>query len=515
MERQSRVELYEQIRWAREREVPKPSIRGLAARYKVHRRDVKRALSDAVPPPRKRPQGRAAPMLGPYHALIDEWLEADKTAPRKQRHTARRIWQRLRDEHGAEVAESTVRDWVRQRKRELGLSKQGFVPQTYAPAKIAEVDWGESYVMLGGQLTKVHIFMMRSCHSGASFAQAYLHETQQAFLEAHVEAFTFFGGVFGQIRYDNLGSAVKKVLRGRSRVETERFVGFRSHHMYESFFTLAGLEGAHEKGGIEGEIGRFRRRHLVPVPEVQSIGELNHLLRMASIKDLDRHVNHRAETTGEALARERPALRELPEFRFVTYGVSDVRVDAKSLVCVRQNRYSVPCRLIGMRVQIRIHASVVEVYSERRLVAAHTRLGGRHGHTATLDHYLELLAHKPGAFAGSTALAKDRERGMWPKVYNELHAAITARHGPSVAAREMVAVLMLCRDVGPERVERAVRDAVTAGAYDGQAVQVLARRTDQAHAPILNDLSPHLTGVGSPEPSLANYDTLLNPGDPQ
>lgn len=513
MERQSRVEMFEQIRWAREREKPVPSIRELADRHGVHRRTIRQALENAVPPPRKRPEGREAPKLGEYHALIDGWLEADKKVPRKQRHTARRIWQRLRDEHGVEVGEATVRDYVRHRKREMGLSRTGFVPQTHLPARTAEVDWGESHVVLAGKLTKVHVFMMRSCHSGASFAIAYLHETQQAFLEAHIEAFAFLGGVFGEVRYDNLTSAVKQVLKGRRRIETDRFVGFRSHHMYKSFFTLAGIEGAHEKGGIEGEVGRFRRRHLVPVPEVATIGELNRLLRAACIKDLDRHVDHRVESVGEALERERPLLRPLPEFRYVTYDVAEARVDAKSLVCVRQNRYSVPCRLIGQRVQVRIHAGVIEVYSDRRLVAAHERLGGRHGHAATLDHYLELLAHKPGALAGSTALAQDRERGMWPAAYDELHEQIAARHGPSHAARELVAVLMLCRELGPERVTGAVRAALEAGAYDGQAVQVLARRADQAPAEDLDGLDPRLASVGSPEPDLSNYDTLLTQGD--
>ncbi len=513
MERQPRVEMFEQIRWAREREKPVPSIRELADRHGVHRRTIRQALENAVPPPRKRPEGREAPKLGVHHALIDGWLEADKDVPRKQRHTARRIWQRLRDEHGAEVGESTVSDYVRERKREMGLSRKGFVPQTHRPAQTAEVDWGESHVVLAGRMTKVHVFMMRSCHSGASFAIAYLHETQQAFLEAHIEAFAFLGGVFGQVRYDNLTSAVKQVLKGRRRVETDRFVGFRSHHMFKSFFTLAGLEGAHEKGGIEGEIGRFRRRHLVPVPEVATIGELNRMLRAACIKDLDRHIDHRVESVGDALDRERPLLRPLPEFRYVTYDVAEARVDAKSLVCVRQNRYSVPCRLIGQKVQVRLHAGVIEIYSERRLIAAHERLGGRHGHAATLDHYLELLAHKPGAFAGSTALFQDRERGMWPAAYDELHEQVAARHGPSHAARELVAVLMLCRELGPERVTGAVRAALEAGAYDGQAVQVLARRADQAPVPNLDGLDPRLAGVGSPEPDLSNYDTLLSQGD--
>lgn len=248
----SRVELFERIRRDREREGL--SIRELARRHGVHRRTVRQALASPWPPPRKPPAGRAAPKLGPYRPLIDEWLVSDREAPRKQRHTAKRIWERLRSEQGAEVAETTVRQYVRRRRRELGDPvSEVYVPQVHAPGMEAEVDWGEAEVVLAGQRRRVYLFLMRACYSGASFCMAFERQTQQAFLEAHVEAFRFFGGVFELIRYDNLRSAVKQVLRGRRRVESDRFVALRSHYLYESAFTLPGREGAHEKGDVEGE----------------------------------------------------------------------------------------------------------------------------------------------------------------------------------------------------------------------------------------------------------------------
>ena len=242
----SRVELFERIRRDREREGL--SIRALAERHRVHRRTVRQALASALPPERRQPEGRPAPKLGPYRPLIDEWLLADREAPRKQRHTARRIWQRLCEEHGADVAEITVRKYVRRRRRELGEPvDDAFVPQVHDPGLEAEVDWGEATVLLGGERTKVYLFHLRASHSGAAFVGAFLRETQQAFLEAHVEAFRFFGGVFQTIRYDNLRSAVKQVLRGRRRVESDRFVALRSHYLYASQFTTPGITGAHEK----------------------------------------------------------------------------------------------------------------------------------------------------------------------------------------------------------------------------------------------------------------------------
>ena len=199
----SRVEQFEQIRRDRDREGL--SIRGLAVRHGVHRRTVKQALASPVPPAKRAPVSRPAPKFGPYRAVIDAWLLADRDAPPKQRHTARRIWRRLVDEHGADVAEVTVRQYVRARKREMGWPvDEVFVPQVHAPGLEGEVDWGEALVVLGGVSVKAHLFVMRASFSGAAFCQASLVETQQAFLELHVQAFEWFGGVFPSVRFDNL-----------------------------------------------------------------------------------------------------------------------------------------------------------------------------------------------------------------------------------------------------------------------------------------------------------------------
>ena len=177
-----------------------------------------RRLQSPLPPAKRGPVSRPAPKLGAYRELIDAWLIADVDAPRKQRHTSKRIWRRLVDEHGADVAETTVRDHVRKRRRELGHAPGDvFVPQVNAPAVTAEVDWGQADVDLAGARVTVHVFFMRSCFSGAAFSMASPVETQQAFLEGHAQAFAWFGGVFEEVRYDNLGSAVKKVLKGRRR----------------------------------------------------------------------------------------------------------------------------------------------------------------------------------------------------------------------------------------------------------------------------------------------------------
>lgn len=501
----TRVEQFEQIRrdYAREG----LSIRELARRHGVHRRAVRQALRSAVPPPKRPPRCRPAPRLGPFKAVIDEWLAADQEAPRKQRHTARRVWQRLTEEHGADVSERQVDRYVAARRRELG-EVEAYVPLVSDAGVEAEVDWGQARVIMRGEAVDVHLFLLRACHSGASFVIAFEAETQQAFLEGHVAALEFFGGVFDLIRYDNLKAAVAQVMKGRRRVESDRFVALRSHYGFESSFCLTGQRGAHEKGGVESEVGRFRRRHLVPVPRVESLEELNEDLEEACWSDLDRTIVGRAEPVGEMLARERALLGDLPREPHCTAEEASPRVDSKAMVTVRQNRYSVPARLAGMRVRAKVGAREISIWHDGKVVATHGRLAGRHGTSAQLDHYLDLLARKPGALARSLALRQERDRGDWPQCFDQLWGTIEERVGRQEAARQMVDVLMLCREIGPRRVELAVRGALAAGAHDGRAVALLARRAERPAAPAL-ELEERLAGIGSPPPQdLSGYDRL-------
>ena len=202
--------------------------------------------------------------------FIDEILREDQTTPRKQRHTAHRIWERIRQERSDSVAEATVRRYVRARKQELGLtSRETFVPQVYDWGGEAQVDWYEAMADFAGERLRVYIFAMRSMASGGAFHVAYYHATQQAFLEAHELAFSYFGGVFRCLRYDNLKSAVKKILRGHQREETERLIAFRSHWGFQTEFCNPAR--GNEKGGVEGEVGYFRRNHLVPIPQAKNL----------------------------------------------------------------------------------------------------------------------------------------------------------------------------------------------------------------------------------------------------
>jgi len=503
----SRVELFEQIR--RDRRAGGMSVRELAVRHRVHRRTVRQALASAVPPPRKEYRPRPRPAVGPYAAIIDGWLLADREVPRKQRHTARRIWQRLVAEHGATLAEVTVSRYVARRREELGLDKvQVMVPQAHAPGAEAEVDFGEFHAVIAGVLVKLWMFVMRLSCSGRAFHVAFATQAQEAFLEGHVLAFEYFGAVPGRVRYDNLKPAVVRVLRGRDRAESERFIALRSHYGYDSFFCAPGKDGAHEKGGVEGEIGRFRRRHLVPVPAVASLAVLNQLISAGDTVDDGRVITGRPVTIAAAFAEEQLAMGPLPDEPFDPARLLQARVDARARVCVRQNYYSVPARYAGRRLPVRLSAAAVEVLDGPRVVARHERAAGKYAEILLLDHYLEVLARKPGALPGATALAQARAAGAFTAAHQRYWDAARRKHGDGAGTRMLIEVLLAHRTLPAAALAAAMTAAVSTAILDPQVVMIEARRRAGGQAAPVVAIGA-LARYDRPAPTLGAYDQLL------
>jgi transposase len=503
----SRVELFEQIR--RDRRVEKLSIRELAERHRVHRRAVRQALASAMPPPRKAYARRSRPAMDPWVEVIDSWLLGDRDVPRKQRHTARRVWQRLVAEHGAHVAEVTVSRYVARRRVELGLDRtEVMVPQTHPPGAEAEVDFGEFYATIAGVVIKLWMFVMRLSHSGKAFHVAFATQAQEAFLEGHVLAFEYFGSVPARIRYDNLKPAVIRVLRGRDRAESERFIALRSHYGFDGFFCIPGKAGAHEKGGVEGEIGRFRRRHLVPVPNVASLAELNKLIAAGDLADDDRVITGRPVTIGAAFAAERPHLGPLPSEPFDAARLLEARVDTRARVSVRQCYYSVPVRYAGRRLPVRLSATRVEVLDGPRVVARHERAAGKYVEVLTLDHYLEVLKIKPGALPGATALAQARACGAFTLTHQRYWDAARRERGDAAGTRALIEVLLAHRTLSAAVLIAAMGKAIDAGTLDPQLVLIDARREAGGQiAPVIPIGA--LSRYDRPAPTLGGYDDLL------
>ena len=505
MDWKTKVELFEQLR--REHEFGIGTVAGVAAKFGVHRRMVRQALAGALPPVHRYPV-RLKPKLDVVVAFIDGVLEADQRAPRKQRHTARRIFRRILTEFpGALIAESTVRNHVRERKHQIGLiRRETFVPQSYALGHEAQVDWYEAWVDFEGERTKVQVFAMRSMASGAAFHRAYLSATQQAFLEAHEMAFAYFGGVFRLLRYDNLASAVRKILRGHRREETVRFVAFRSHWRFSAEFCNPAQ--GHEKGGVEGEGGYFRRNHLVPVPAMADLDALNASLLADCRADESRVLAGRIDTVGTTMNMERDHLLPCAAEGFDIAEIAFPLVDKHGCVLVKTNFYSVPVK-VGTRVEARIRPLHVEIWHAGKQIARHERCHQRCQHVLDLEHYLEVLNHKPGAFAGSKPLAQWRAAGRWPDSYDELWARLRARHGKEKGTHAMITVLLLGQEFGHDRLRTAITTTVSLGACDVGAVRYLlteARLNKPRAAPI--DVG-ELARYDRPMPSVADYDMLL------
>jgi len=505
MKRRAKVELFEQIR--REYEFGVGTVKGVARKLGAHRRMVRQALASAEPPGRRRSEGER-PVVGPLIPFINAILEADRKAPRKQRHTAHRIWQRILAEMAPRrVAEVTIRQYVRERKRELGWStRTTCVPQSYEPGQEGQVDWYEAWAELSGEPVLLQVFTMRSMASGAAFHRAYHRATQQAFLEAHEHAFEFFQGVFRLLRYDNLKAAVKKILRGFRREETARFITFRSHWRFQSEFCTP--YEAHEKGGIESEAGYFRRNHWVPMPKARDLAELNAQLLAACHEDERRQIAGHRQPVGAAMIEERTHLLPLAEHGFELTEICFPRVDGLGCVRVRTNLYSVPAKP-GKTVEVRLYPSYVEVRDEGRCVARHERCYERNQQVLDLEHYLDVLGRKPGALAGSKPLAAWRERGLWPESYDRLLEELIRRHGKQSGTRQMVQVLSLIKQHGHQGVRAAVEEAVSLGCSDAAAIRHLAGAADLAHARSAMVELGELSRFERPLPVMTDYDGLL------
>lgn len=353
------------------------------------------------------------PVLGPHLLTIEEWLQKDKEAPKKQRHTARRIYNRLRAEHGYGGSESTVRRYVRLVRLELGLSpgSQAFIPCEPDVGREAEVDWGTATAILAGEKVRLKYFCMRSKYSGKHFVRFYPCERQQAFFDAHLQAFGFFGGIFPILIYDNLTTAVRKVLQGRNRIEQEGFQKFKAYYSFASRF--CNPASGHEKGGVEGIVGFARRNYMVPVPEAASLAELNEKILEQCLTYGSHTMAGRTQSVDTLYEEEQDHLLALPEVAYSNIQVQKVRADKYATVVADKNRYSVPWRYVGWKLTILLHVDRIEIFSGGKKLAVHDRLFGNNKWGLIPEHYLELIQRRPMSFDSARPIRQ------WRKEWSE------------------------------------------------------------------------------------------------
>jgi len=410
------------------------------------------------------------PVLGPYLKTIDRWLEEDKERPKKQRHTAKRIFERLRSEHGFSGAESTIRHYVREAKARTGLGgMKAYIPLDPAVGQEAEVDWGSAVAVLGGEEVPLKFFCMRSKYSGKHFVRFYPCERQQAFFDGHMEAFRFFGGIFPVLIYDNLTTAVQKILRGKDRVEQESFRKFHAYYNFTSRF--CNPASGNEKGGVEGLVGFARRNYMVPVPEGESLADLNELLLLSCFSYGDHKIKGREKAVNELFEEERAHLIALPGVEFSNIQVLSSQVDPYATVRVDKNRYSVPTRCVGLKVRANVSVDRVDLFYEGKRIGSHARVFGNNKWQLDPDHYLDLVRQRPQAFDSARPIRQWRK--SWPESLEQLLIKFRTSQGETHGTKDFVSVLMLYRDHAGEDIEAAVELGLEKGISSSAGIKHL------------------------------------------
>lgn len=462
-----RMDQYEHIRTAHR--IYDQSISEIARTTGHSRNTIRKALNQEYCRYSSRKK-QTYPVLGPFTDIIDSWLSDDRQQPVKQRHTAQRVFQRLAVEHDYSGSASNVRKYVREAKERLGTAgNKAFIPLEPELGQEAEVDWGTAKVILAGQPVKVKLFCMRSKGSGKPFVRLYPCERQQALFDALMRGFEFYGGIFPRLIFDNMTTAVRKILQGKGRLEQESFSRFRIYNNFEARY--CNPASGHEKGGVEGLVGFARRNFLVPVPDVDSLEEINELLLRQCLAYGQHTISGKDKTVDALFAEERSHLLDLPKVPFANQQILTSKVDKYATVMVDKNRYSVPTRLVGRCLRVVCHVDTLEIFERDNCVATHHREFANNKWQLDPIHYLELIKQRPLAFHSARPLREWKKR--WTQEMNLLLERFCQSFGESRGIKEFIDVLLLFGKHPDQEVEAAIAQALAAGASSGEAVRHL------------------------------------------
>ena len=496
------MELYARVR--RAVLVEGRSERGVAREFGLARDTVRKMLRHSVPPGYRRQQPVRRPKLGPWLGVIDAILEADKTQPAKQRHTAKRIFDRLRAEHGFTGGYTIVKDYVRVHQQR---SQEMFMPLTHAPGT-AQADFGQALVIVAGVECTAHYLAMDLPHSDDIFVMAFPAENTEAFLEGHIQAFTYFGGVPISLLYDNSKLAVARILGNGERQKTRAFSELQSHYLFADKFGRPAK--GNDKGNVEGLVGYARRNFLVPVPRVNSWTELNEHLLEECRKHRQHRVRGQQETIGERFERDRAALLPLPASPLEACEKRAARVSSTSLVRYRANDYSVPTAYGHREVLVKGYVHEVAIVCGSEVIARHPRSYQREDLIFDPLHYLALLEQKTRALDQAAPLAG------WelPSCFAQLRRLLEARLKKG-GKREYVQVLRLLETFPLHELKPAVEQALGLGTISYDAVKhLLLCRIE--HRPPRLDLEnyPHLPLARVHTTQASEYMALLSGVNP-
>ncbi len=505
------VELYNRVR--RACHVDGMSERSAAHHFGIDRKTVSKFLKHSVPPGYRRGGPPARPKLDPFTGIIDQILKEDKTKIKKQRHTAKRIYERLRDERGFTGGITIVTDYVREAQRR---GQEVFVPLSHAPGH-AQVDFGETLGVIGGVECKLHYFAMTLPHSDAIFVKTYPRETTEAFCDGHNAALAFFGGVPQSILYDNTTIAVAKILGSSEmrkttprrsadgkRTRTQTFSELQSHYLFNDRFGRPGK--GNDKGKVEGTIGYSRRNFLVPAPRADSFDTLNARLEEQCLDRQSHVLRGHSESIGERLLRDLDALMVLPPVPYDACEKVSTRATSISMVRYRSNDYSVPVAFAHHEVHVRGYVNEVVIGCGAEIIARHTRSYETADMVFDPMHFLPLLEQKVGALDQAAPL----QGWDLPDVFATLHRLLEARMGKK-GKREYVQVLRLLETFEMEHVQGAVKQALNLGAIGYDAVKHLVLCRIEKRPPRLDlEIYPYLPKARVEATNPASYLSLMS-----
>lgn len=469
----------------------------------LHWKTLRKILEHSAPPGYRQKRPRPKRKIGPYEERIRQILKEDQAMPAKQRHTAWRIFGRLRDEEGYTGGYTAVRLIVKditQKNREV------FVPLAHPPGE-AQVDFGHALVKEAGRLRKVAFFVMVLPYSDSVFLKVYERECTETFWDGHVEAFEFFGGVPRRIVYDNTSVAVSRIIgRGRDRRLTQGFLQLQSHHLFEHRFCR--VRRGNEKGVVEGMVKFTRSNFLVPVPQVRDLAELNGQLRERCEEDRRRRVRGKEGPKEQRLAEDRAALLPLPASRFEACRKQSTTVSSLSLVRFDDNDYSVPVAYAHYPVVVKGSCEEVVLCHLQQEVARHRRIWEREQVSFEPLHYLALLEAKPGA------LDQARPLQGWslPECFAILRRRLEDQRDGD-GTREYIRVLRLLEKHSLGQLRRAVEHGLQAGATSRDVIAQFLIPCEPWRFTLFHlDGHPHLRGVKVQAPDVRAYESLLSKG---
>jgi transposase len=459
------------------------SRREAARVFGLSRDTIAKMCRYSAPPGYVRSKAPERPKLGPLVPVIDAILEADKTAPPKQRHTAKRIFERLRIEYGFAGGYTVVKDYVRLARTR---SREVFIPLAHPPGH-AQVDFGECIGVIGGVRMKLHVFCFDLPQSDACFIKAYPAETTEAFLDGHVSAFAFFGGVPISILYDNLKIAVTRILGDGKRQRTRAFTELVSHYLFEDRFGRPGK--GNDKGKVEALVKYSRANFLTPVPHAPSFEALSAALEeRCRVRQAERAGRHE-QTIGERLVADQAVLRPLPEMPFEPCDKRPAKVSS------------------GFRdVLVKGFVDKVAIICGASEIARHPRVYGRGQFVFDPKHYLALLEQKPGALDQAAPL----QSWTLPEPLQHLRRLLEARMG-NRGKREFVQVLRLMEIFPESIVTAATTDAIRLGAVSFDAIkQLVITKVERRPARLGLDDYPYLPVANVKTTSAADYAALVS-----